>query len=214
LAPARIALEAVTRRVPVIGGFHQVVATSYPELAAGISVAGLFAILLLKRRAVVRAHGFTGFSIASLARGEWPLILGALMVGVLEWAAALSSAVHDRNYGIGILGGVTSLFAIFTGAAPASDQWDTWFVVGIPIGSAISAMMRRNLQLRSHEPGVLMVCFLGGLLTGAGASIGQGCFVGNTVTGLALLSVHSAVFTGCAVLANWATTVCYIKGLG
>jgi uncharacterized protein len=213
LSSARHALEGTTRGLPIIGGLHQVVGSSYPVVAGILSVTGLLVVVLFGRRATVRGETLHALSATRVARGEWPLVTGAVLVGLLGWVAALSSAASGRNFGLGVLGGLTSLFAATVGAGHASDPWDLWFVVGIPIGSVISAIMRRNLQLRSHEPSVLMVCFLGGLLTGAGAFVGRGCFIGNTVTGLALLSIHSAVFTGCTVLANWATTLCYVRGL-
>jgi uncharacterized membrane protein YidH (DUF202 family) len=213
LASAKHALEGSTSGLPILGGLHQIVGGSYSVVAGSLSVTGLLAVVFFARRAVVRGERLAGFSARRLARGEWPLVAGAILVGLLEWVAALSSAVHGRNYGIGVLGGLTSLFATLTGAGRASDPWDMWFVVGIPMGATISAVMRRKLQLRSHEPSVLIVCFLGGLLMGAGAILGRGCFLGNTVTGLGLLSIHSAVFTGCTVLANWVTTVCYLRGL-
>jgi hypothetical protein len=213
LASARRALEGSTSGLPILGGLHQVVGGSYFMVAEALSVTGLLAVVFFGKRAVIRGEKLTGFSATGLVRGEWPLVAGAILVGLLEWVAALSSAVYGRNYGIGVLGGLTSLFATWLGAGRASDPWDMWFVVGIPMGSTISAVMRQKLQLRSHEPSVLIVCFLGGLLLGAGAVLGRGCFLGNTVTGLALLSIHSAVFTGCTVLANWVTTVFYLRGL-
>jgi uncharacterized protein len=213
LSSTRLALEASTRGLPILGGLHQIVGGPYSLVAGSLSVTGLIAVVLLARRAKVRGETLAGLSTRRIARGEWPLVAGAVLVGLLEWVACLSSAGHGRNYGLGVLGGLTSLFAMSAGRGRPSDPWDMWFVVGIPIGSTISAVMRHKLQLRSHEPSVLMVCFLGGLLMGAGASIGRGCFIGNTVTGLALLSVHSAVFTGCSVLANWVTTLCYVRGL-
>ena len=213
LASARRALEGLTRGLPILGGLHQIVGGSYFAVAGILSATGLLAVVFLGRRAVVRGETLAALTVKRLVRGEWPLFAGAILVGLLEWVASLSSAGHGRNYGLGVLGGLTSLFAAWTGAGRSSDPWDMWFVVGIPIGSTISAAMRKKLHLSSHEPSVLIVCFLGGLLTGAGALIGRGCFIGNTVTGLALLSIHSLVFTGCTVLANWATTVCYIRGL-
>jgi hypothetical protein len=210
---AGTAIDRLTRGHTVVGGLHQLAGSRYATFAGTLSVASLFLIVAFGRKALVRGDKLVGFSTKRLVRGEWPLLAGAIFVGVLEWAVFLLSTRGGRNYGIGVLGGVTSVSALLTGVGRISDHWDMGFVLGIPIGSAISAKMRGNLQLRSHEPSVLLVCFLGGLLTGAGAAIGRGCFIGNTITGVALLSVHSTIFTFCTLLANWATTACYIRGL-
>jgi hypothetical protein len=53
----------------------------------------------------------------------------------------------------------------------------------------------------------------GGFLVGAGAAIATGCVIGNILSGWALMSVGTVIFGVVTVLANWATTFLYLRGL-
>ena len=57
-----------------------------------------------------------------------------------------------------------------------------------------------------------MVGFLGSAMVGAGAALGTGCIIGNTVSGISLMSVGAVFFTIVVVLSNWATTYLYLIG--
>ena len=58
----------------------------------------------------------------------------------------------------------------------------------------------------------MIVAFLGGIMVGAGATIGGGCVVGHIMSGVAMLSISSILFFGTVVLANWVTTYLYLMG--
>jgi hypothetical protein len=50
-------------------------------------------------------------------------------------------------------------------------------------------------------------------LVGAGAALATGCVIGNILSGLALMSVGMLLFGVVTVLANWATTLVYLRGV-
>jgi hypothetical protein len=57
------------------------------------------------------------------------------------------------------------------------------------------------------------VAALGGFLVGTGAALATGCVIGNILSGWALMSVGMVVFAVVTVLANWATTWLYLRGI-
>jgi len=213
LEPLKRALVTATRDVGGYAGLEEAVGLPYATAAGILGAAGLLALAIVAavRRGSLRPPGWP--SAEKLLRGGWsPAIVGAL-VGGLNWLAYLSSGATGRNYPLGAHGGVKSAFSLLLRGEIGGSRWMLALVGGIVVGSAVSAAMRRDLKLRSADPATLLFALLGGVLVGAGATIGHGCFMGNTISGLALLSLHSVVFTACMVLANWGVTFVYLRGL-
>ena len=50
-------------------------------------------------------------------------------------------------------------------------------------------------------------------LVGAGAALATGCVIGNILSGWAMMSVGMLLFGVVTILANWGTTVLYLRGL-
>jgi uncharacterized membrane protein YedE/YeeE len=80
------------------------------------------------------------------------------------------------------------------------------------LGSALSAWLRGKLIWRTAPKGMLVLAFFGGVLVGFGAILGGGCFVGQILSGWALLSIHGLIFGIAMILANWITTLFYLRG--
>jgi hypothetical protein len=59
----------------------------------------------------------------------------------------------------------------------------------------------------------VLVAMAGGFLVGVGATLATGCVVGNVLSGWALMSIGAVLFAVATVLANWATTLVYLRGL-
>jgi hypothetical protein len=57
------------------------------------------------------------------------------------------------------------------------------------------------------------VAAAGGFLVGTGAALATGCVIGNILSGWALMSVGTFFFGVVTILANWATTVLYLRGV-
>ena len=62
-------------------------------------------------------------------------------------------------------------------------------------------------------PEQVLTAALGGFLVGAGAALATGCVIGNILSGWALMSVGMLLFGIATILANWGTTVLYLRGL-
>jgi uncharacterized membrane protein YedE/YeeE len=80
------------------------------------------------------------------------------------------------------------------------------------LGSALSAWLRGKLIWRTAPKEMLVLAFFGGVLVGFGAILGGGCFVGQVLSGWALLSIQALIFGITMILANWTTTLLYLRG--
>ena len=79
-------------------------------------------------------------------------------------------------------------------------------VLGTFLGAAISAVVRRELRMQlPRAPRELALRLLGAMMTGAGAVLGLGCTVGHGLSGLAVLSMGSALGLACIFLGAMGT---------
>ncbi len=213
LGPLKKALVHASGEIRWSAGLAEAFGLSYATFAAVLGAAGLLAILAVyfARRRSDRPKVPPGGR--KLVSGGWSPITSGIAIGILGWFAYLLSSAAGRNYPLGVAGGVKGTFSLLVSQKFSGSMWLVTMVGGIILGSAISARMRGNLKLRSADAGTLLVSLFGGLLVGTGAALGHGCFIGNTLSGLALLSLHSAIFTACMIAANAVTTILYLRGL-
>jgi uncharacterized membrane protein YedE/YeeE len=81
------------------------------------------------------------------------------------------------------------------------------------VGSHVAGRLSGEVRFLPKPPEQVLVAAAGGLLVGIGAALATGCVIGNILSGLALMSVGMLLFTVATVLANWATTVVYLRGV-
>jgi len=212
MGATRKAVVAATEGVELPAGVHTVFGLGYGVLGAVVAVVGLLLLWGLSRRSKATRDVDRAEASSFLVR-PWSYITAGVFIGVLGWFAYLSSAASGRNYPLGVTHGVMALFSLVVGGKTAVKLWLALEVAAIVAGSAFSAWLRNGLRLRSVDPAALIVAFVGGVLVGAGAVCGSGCFVGNMLSGWALFSWHSLLFGVTAILANWATTILYLRGV-
>jgi uncharacterized membrane protein YedE/YeeE len=113
-------------------------------------------------------------------------ITGGLLIGL---AAALLLLLNGR------IAGVSGMAAIATRIASEGAPWRQAmaFVVGLPLGAAIVALLIKPpaITVTSSVPLLLMA----GILVGVGTRLGNGCTSGHGVCGIARLSARSIVAT-------------------
>jgi uncharacterized membrane protein YedE/YeeE len=178
---------------------------SFSHLATGVALIGLAGASVRFRRRVLEFRPSTAFPVD---RG-WPLFGVALIVGLLGWAAFWIGPALGRHYPLGashIPSAVLRL--VLHGEVRLVGLLGLSFV----LGSALSAWMRGDIQWRSAPNDTLAIAFAGGILAGFAAIMGRGCFVGQVLSGWALLSSHALIFGVTMILANWVTTLCYVRG--
>ncbi len=73
-------------------------------------------------------------------------------------------------------------------------------LLGVPLGSLLSAWSRGMARWQVPEAPEFLRRFLGGLLMGFGGTLAGGCNIGNALTGLSILSLNSLVATASILL--------------
>ena len=178
---------------------------SFSYLATGIALVGLAGISLAYRRRIL---AFKPSSLFVIDRG-WPLFAVAVIVGLLGWAAFWAGPSIGRIYPLGASHMPSALVQyVFHGNIHLAGLVSWTFIPG----AALSAWLRGEIIWRTAPKDMLVLAFLGGILVGLGAVIGQGCFVGQVLSGWALLSSHALIFGCFMILANWVTTLFYLRG--
>lgn len=197
-----------------------------PALALNLSV---FALVWFGARALeLRSHGklepiFTqadSSARSSWLRGPWPLLAGAALLAILNFATL---ALAGRPWGITsafALWGAKSLQALGVDVAQWaswSDEWsrnalassvlaDVTSVMdfGLILGAFAAAALAGKFKPVWRIPiGQIVASVIGGLLLGYGARISYGCNIGAFFSGIASGSLHGWLWILCALPGNW-----------
>ena len=164
----------------------------------------------------------------------WRPWQAGIAIGILAGLAYMSSAASGRNYPLGVTHGVLQAELLVTdsqlkytykpspspganvshNANPSKNValWLVFEVAALVFGSLFSAKLSGKVRFIPRPPDETVIAFFGGILLGAGAAIAGGCVIGNTMSGLALMSVGMIIFTATVLLANWITTYFYLMG--
>jgi uncharacterized membrane protein YedE/YeeE len=162
----------------------------------------------------------TARGLARVFRGSWPLLVGALVLGVLAGAVFLVS---------GGTWGVTSAFALWGakilqlfGLHP--EAWEFWrnpvnakslagpiwtdrtslTDIGIMIGAGIAAAAAGAWKIHSSIPGrTAVAAVLGGIMMGVGARLAGGCNIGAYLSGISVGSLHGWLWGVFALGGTW-----------
>lgn len=191
-----------------------------------VSLALFAAIAALSARLELRRHGSLERAASSehqgwqrFLRGPWPLIWGAVLLALLNFATL---ALAGRPWGI------TSAFALWGAkvlqgggvevsswafwqqpanaqalAAPLWEDITTVMDIGIVIGALLAAGLagrfapNLNIPLRS-----LVAAVIGGLLLGYGSRLAYGCNIGAYFSGIASGSLHGWLWLVAAFVGN------------
>jgi hypothetical protein len=145
--------------------------------------AGTLAVLLLRMPAFASQPGYWRWTATGSA-------LGAL--GVLAW---LMGAPAGWHWGLSITGPSRSLLDAGLLGQLGALNWGSAMLIGLPAGSWASARLRGRVTWRAPAPAELPRRFAGGLLLGVGGTLAGGCNIGNALTGLSVLAVHSVIAT-------------------
>jgi uncharacterized membrane protein YedE/YeeE len=204
---------------------------------AAATVAG--AVLFNRRARAAQPEGEEAPGAASSPHAltrSWRPWQAGIAIGLLALPAYLSSAASGRNYPLGVTHGVLQAALLVTDApvqhvvaspsaasAPKAQTdvqprkkvvwWLVLLVAGVMVGSHLSGRMSGQARLLPKPPEQVLVAALGGFLVGAGAALATGCVIGNILSGWALMSVGMVLFGVVTILANWGTTLLYLRGL-
>lgn len=98
--------------------------------------------------------------------------------------------------GIGRIAGISGIVATLL-ASPwtGGNAWRGLFILGLLAGTVLTALLGGFDSDRMAFPGNPLTTIVGGLLVGAGTSLGAGCTSGHGICGIARLSARSIVAT-------------------
>ncbi|MGE4063229.1 MAG: YeeE/YedE family protein [Rhodospirillaceae bacterium] len=110
----------------------------------------------------------------------------------------------------GRVAGISGLLAVTTRVASQGAPWPqaTAFIVGLPLGAAITALLVRQPDVVIGTPAPVLAA--AGLLVGYGTRLGNGCTSGHGVCGISRLSPRSIVATF-VFMASAAATVFVVR---
>jgi len=89
----------------------------------------------------------------------------------------------------------TLLSVLVVNQSNSPMNWGAFMLLGVPMGSWLSAWSRGNLEWWVPEVRELARRFLGGLLMGIGGTVAGGCNIGNALTGVSVFALNSLVAT-------------------
>lgn len=131
---------------------------------------------------------------------NWSWYYTGLAVGFLGTLAWLFGAPSGWHWGLSMTGPSRTLLGVLVDQAAHPMTWGAYMLLGIPLGSWLSARSRGTAHWQLPEAPELPRRFLGGLLMGFGGTVAGGCNIGNALTGLSILSLNSLVATGSILL--------------
>jgi len=160
-----------------------------------------------------------GFTWRRLLRGPWPLLFGAGLLALLNWATLLVAG-HPWS--------ITWAFTLWGAKAAALLGWDPatsmfWaggfpraalarpvledvtsvMDIGIVCGAFMAASLAGKVAPNARIPlPSLLAAAIGGLLLGYGARLAYGCNIGAFFSGVASTSLHGWVWILAAVVGN------------
>lgn len=133
-------------------------------------------------------------------------LIGGLMIGAASAIMLLS---------LGRIAGVSGLAARATGITidGAPRPIAVAFIVGLPLGAALIALMFGPVIARFEQG--LATLIIGGLIVGFGTRLGSGCTSGHGVCGMSRLSPRSLIATATFMVTGIATVAAMnVLGLG
>lgn len=135
---------------------------------------------------------------------KWPIT--GLAVGILALLGWWASSFSNRDFGLSFTQPTISLVRLFINADTGGINWSTFFVLGVPVGAFVSAVISKDFALRLPSPARFLQQFGGGTLMGLGAALAGGCNIGHGITGISALSITSLTSTAFTILGVWAMT--------
>ncbi len=152
---------------------------------------------------------------------SWPVT--GVFVGVIGVIAFWASEFWGGGFarGLSFTAPMGELFfTVLTGSAesrffpmftlgPFQTTWAVFYIIGVPIGSYVSAKALRKFKWRVPGARQLVTVMAGSVMMGFGAVLAGGCNIGQALTGFATLSMGSIAATAAIIAGNW--TIVYFK---
>ncbi|GAB3754569.1 YeeE/YedE family protein [Microlunatus parietis] len=189
-------------------------------IAALVIIVGVTRVVQRRRNPPPTDVVPTARGLSRIVRGSWPILVGAVVLGVLAGAVFLvSGGTWGVTYAFGLwgakflqlLGFQPELWAFWqlpaNAKALAASAWQdktTLTDVGIMIGAGIAAAAAGAWKLHTRIPWrTAVAALLGGILMGIGARLAGGCNIGAYLGGISRGSLHGWLWAAFALGGTW-----------
>lgn len=137
---------------------------------------------------------------------RWSLPFTASLLGLLGIVAWWFSAQTGRNYGFGIAVPSANVLQFIVTGQQRYLNWGSCFVIGILLGSFISAKGNGGFAWRELSGRDFVRRIIGGILMGIGATLAGGCTVTNALVATAYFSWQGWLALIMMMLGCWFAT--------
>ena len=122
---------------------------------------------------------------------NWPWYSTGLILAALGTAAWIAGAPTGWHWGLSMIGPSRPLLRVLLEQTASPMTWGAFMLLGIPLGSWLSASLKGTAQWQIPESSEYPRRFIGGFMMGVGGTLAAGCNIGNALTGLSILSLNS-----------------------
>jgi hypothetical protein len=156
------------------------------HLPSSFVVLGALAVLVILLRWLPRAEPDSG---------SWSWAVTGVVIGCLGVLAWITGAPAGWHWGLSMTGPSRSLLETVLLRDARAFDWGTAMLIGLVLGSWGSARLKGPIAWRAPATPELARRGAGGVLMGVGGTLAAGCNIGNALTGLSILAVHSVIAT-------------------
>ncbi|MEW6707075.1 MAG: YeeE/YedE family protein [Pseudomonadota bacterium] len=177
-------------------------------LALGLGLLAAAALLWRWRRALEPAHWLGGVAVGLLVPAAWWLTgsIGFLAEHPETLEPAWLGTQSRRPEGLSFASPLAHTLDLLTlwSDTNTTASFGVTLVLGVALGSAAAALLRREFRLESFStPGDLLNHLGGGVLMGVGGVVAMGCSIGQGVTGVSMLSAGAFIAVAGIVAGAW-----------
>ncbi|HDH40854.1 MAG TPA: hypothetical protein ENG12_00365, partial [Candidatus Altiarchaeales archaeon] len=153
-----------------------------------------------------------GISLERIVKHKWTkwkagvAIAVIVIIGLLTHSAAQAWCGQGHNYSVCAACGLVRLMNNYFSTNGNLFEWSGLMMVGLIIGSFISAQFAGEFTLRVPEGKIILQAALGGFLMGLGAVTSLGCTVGHILSGVPTLALSSLLGWFSIAAGIWVTT--------
>lgn len=171
-------------------------------------------LIILTCGLLIYQHYHPRYTPASQGRFNYlSLNVTAILIGLLGIIAWVISAQSGRNFGYGIAVPSANVIQYLVTGQQRYLNWGSLFVVGIFLGSFISALIRKEFKLTVPQDGKLIIKrLIGGIVMGIGATLAGGCTVTNSLVATAYFSWQGWIATFTIMIGVWVTSYFFRAG--
>jgi hypothetical protein len=149
-------------------------------------------------------------SISPLGQG-WPWWLSGIVLGIIGVISYPAADAGGQTTPLALTGGYVGILAALVYWDAQYVGWEQAIAVGAILGAAIAAHAAREWKIRVPSVRVLGQTFLGGLIMGVGAVLGDGCNITTILIGVPLFSLGGILAGASMVLGCWSASYLMLR---